>query len=59
MAYDTQLHWIDKTFSGVNVTSLKKTHASRLQGPKHAELKSVNEASLWAPKLTTEPIKAV
>jgi hypothetical protein len=27
MAYDTQLNWIDKMFTGPNVTSLKKTHA--------------------------------
>jgi hypothetical protein len=29
MAYDTQLDWINKMFTGANVTSLKKTHAGR------------------------------
>ena len=27
MTYDTQLDWINKMFTGANVTSLKKTHA--------------------------------
>jgi len=29
-------------FTGAKVTSLKKTHAGRSQGAKHAELKGVN-----------------
>ena len=43
MAYDTQLDWINKMFIGANVISVKKTHAGRSQGAKHAELKGVNE----------------
>jgi hypothetical protein len=46
MAYDTQLDWINKMFTGANVTSLKKTHAGRSQGAKHAELKGVNEGQI-------------
>src|SRR5271155_2579030 len=33
-------------FTGANVTSLKKTHAGRSQGAKHAELKGVNEGQI-------------
>jgi Centromere DNA-binding protein complex CBF3 subunit, domain 2 len=29
VAYDTQLDWINKMFTGAKVTSLKKTHAGR------------------------------
>jgi hypothetical protein len=43
MAYDTQLDWVNKMFTGVNVTSLKKTRAGRSQRAKDAELKGVNE----------------
>jgi hypothetical protein len=46
MAYDTQLDWINKMFTGANVTSLKKTHAGRSQGAKHAELKGINEGQI-------------
>jgi hypothetical protein len=46
MAYDTQLDWITKIFAGANVTSLKKTHAGRSQGAKHAELKGVSEGQI-------------
>jgi hypothetical protein len=46
MAYDTQLDWINKIFAGANVASLKKTHAGRSQGAKHAELKGVNEGQI-------------
>ena len=38
MSYDTRLDWINKIFTGANVTSLKKTHAGRSHGAKHAEL---------------------
>jgi hypothetical protein len=43
MAYGTELDWINKMFTGANVKSLKKTHAGRSQGAKHAELNGVNE----------------
>ena len=43
MSYETQLDWINKMFAGAGVTSLKKTHAGRSQGAKHAELNGVNE----------------
>ena len=46
MAYDTQLDWINRMFTGAGVTSLKKTHAGRSQGAKHAELKGVNEGQI-------------
>jgi hypothetical protein len=46
MAYDTQLDWINKMFAGANVMSLKKTHAGRSQGAKHAELNGVNEGQI-------------
>ncbi|KAF2178737.1 hypothetical protein K469DRAFT_802592, partial [Zopfia rhizophila CBS 207.26] len=46
MAYDTQLDWINRMFTEANVTSLKKTHAGRSQGAKHAELKGVNEGQI-------------
>jgi len=42
MAYDTQLDWINRVFTGAGVTSLK-TQTGRSQGAKHAELKGVNE----------------
>jgi len=43
MAYDTQLDWINRMFTGAGVTSLKKTHAGPSQGAKHAELKGVHK----------------
>jgi hypothetical protein len=46
MSCDTQLDWINKMFVGANVTSLKKTHAGRSQGAKHAELNGVNEGQI-------------
>jgi hypothetical protein len=46
MAYDTQLDWINRMFTGAGVTSLKNTHAGRSQGAKHAELKDVNEGQI-------------
>ena len=46
MAYDTQLDWINRMFTGANVTSLKKTHAGRSQGAKYAELNGVNEGRI-------------
>src|SRR3954451_10289587 len=46
MSYDTQLDWINKMSAGANVTSLKKTHAGRSQGAKHAELNGVNEGQI-------------
>ena len=46
MAYDTQLDWINRMFTGAGVTLLKKTHAGRSQGAKHAELKGVNEGQI-------------
>jgi hypothetical protein len=33
-------------FTGAGMTSLKKTHANRLQRTKHAELKGVNEGQI-------------
>src|SRR5207248_1372196 len=46
MAYDTQLDWINKMLAGANAMSLKKTHAGRSQGAKHAELKNVSEGQI-------------
>ena len=46
MSYDTQLEWINKMFEGANVASLKKTHAGRSQGARHAELNGVNEGQI-------------
>jgi hypothetical protein len=46
MAYDTQLEWINRMFSQAKVASLKKTHAGRAQGAKHAELKGVSEGQI-------------
>jgi len=46
MAYDTQLDWINKMFAGADVTSLKKTHAGRSQGAKHAELNGTLEGQI-------------
>src|SRR5215469_12364220 len=46
MAYDTQLEWTNKMFAGAKVTSLKKTHAGRSQGAKHAELHGVSEGQI-------------
>ena len=46
MTYDTQLGWINKMFAGANVMSLKKTHAGRSQGARHAELKGVSEGQI-------------
>ena len=44
ISYETQLEWISKAFARANLASLKKTHAGRAQGAKHAELAGVNEA---------------
>jgi len=46
MAYDTQLDWINKIFTGADVMSLKKTHAGRSQGAKHAELNGTPEGQI-------------
>jgi hypothetical protein len=46
MAYETQLDWTNKMLAGAGVMSLKKTHAGRSQGAKHAELHSVNEGQI-------------
>ena len=46
MAYGTQLDWINKMFTGANVTSLKKTRVGRSQGAKLAELNGVNEGQI-------------
>lgn len=46
MAYDTQLGWINKMFAGANVAPLKKTHACRSQGVRHAKLKGVSEGQI-------------
>jgi hypothetical protein len=48
MAYETQLDWTNKMFTGGVVMSLKKTHAGRSQGAKHAELHGVNEGQIRA-----------
>ena len=45
MAYGTQLDWVNKMFAGAGMM-LKKTHTSRSQGAKHAELHSVNKGQV-------------
>jgi len=46
IAYDTQLDWTNRMFAGAKVTSLKKTHAGRSRGAKHAELNGVSEGQI-------------
>ena len=46
MAYDTLLDWINKMFTGAKVSSLKKVHAPRPGGAKHAELNGVAEGQI-------------
>lgn len=46
LSYDTQLEWISKAFEGAGLTSIKKTHAGRAQGAKHAELAGVSESQI-------------
>lgn len=46
MAYETQLHWTSQAFDAANLQCLKKTHAGRAEGAKHASLHGVSEGQI-------------
>lgn len=46
LSYATQLNWTHKIFDHANLKSLKKTHAGRTNGARHAELNGVSEAQI-------------
>jgi hypothetical protein len=43
-AYEGQWDWIEKLFVGAGIQSSKKTHATRKQAARHAEVGGVDEA---------------
>jgi hypothetical protein len=45
-AYAGQREWIDKLFVGAGIQSTKKTHATRKQAARHAEIDGVKESQI-------------
>ena len=46
ISYETQLDWINRVYSGTGLAALKKTHAGRANGARHAELAGVDESQI-------------
>ncbi|EAS32210.3 uncharacterized protein CIMG_13776 [Coccidioides immitis RS] len=46
LSYETQLDWIRRIYSGTGLSGLKKTHAGRAAGARHAEQVGVSEGQI-------------